>query len=497
MSITQAMYAGASALSNMSEAITVIGNNLSNSNTIAFKSSSASFQDVLIQTVGNGGGAAGSTTQVGTGMGLAGVTQDMTQGSFAPSASVTDMSINGNGFFKVRDPTGAIGSDPGASGEDMFYTRAGNFTQDSKGHLVNPGGLILQGYKIDDQGNTNLTGTSDITLPGPNDMLSPQATTKVVVNANLDPSVQIFSNPPPTINPNDPSTYSFSTSVRVFDSFGVGHNMSIQFQRVSETNWNWQAAVQKNDLDPAQGGVDRDTSLIALPSDPNVPSPTGATYTAGVLQFDSNGRLAEEGSTPLLVQFAGGANPQDILIDFGQATDPMGDSTNDFSKKQTTDLKYDPTLVTTAKSDVVTSAIGSTTSVSGGFATTKLDQDGYTTGNISKISIDATGVITGSYTNSQSKRLYRVGLVNFADQGNLSQKGGNLFAETSASGQPLPGTPKDGGFGSVVSNSLEQSNVDLSGQFVQMIATQRGFQANSRVVTVVDSMLEELLSLKR
>ncbi|MEO5364178.1 MAG: flagellar hook protein FlgE [Magnetococcus sp. DMHC-8] len=484
MSITQAMYAGASALTNLSESITVIGNNLANSNTTAFKSSAASFEDVLIQTVGNSG--AGRATQVGTGMGLAGVQQNMTQGSFAPSVNVTDMSIDGNGFFKVRDPTGTVATSSTAQ-QDMFYTRAGSFKQDRSGHLVNASGLILQGRKVNDQGGLDTIG--DITLPGPIDKLNAQATTLVTAHVNLDTSTQLI-DPGTTWLADDPSTYNFSTSVRVFDSLGFGHSMDLQFRKESDTTWQWQAVLPAGEL---ANGTPGDTTKQIL----SFGSPlAGAPYEVGKLVFDDHGRLSMEGSAPMEVTFSQGATPQQILVDFGQAVGTNGDATNDYTKDRLSDPLYAARL-SAVKADTSTSSDSGTTSVFGGFSTTKLDQNGYSTGTISKISIDPTGVISGSYTNSQTKKLYQIGLVEFADPAALEQKGGNLFAETISSGQPLPGLPKDSGFGSIVSNALEQSNVDMSGEFVRMIATQRGFQANSRIVSVVDGMMEELLSLKR
>ncbi|MEO5338973.1 MAG: flagellar hook-basal body complex protein [Magnetococcus sp. MYC-9] len=606
MSITQAMYAGASALTNFSESITVIGNNLANSNTTAFKSSSASFEDVLIQTVGNSGAG---NTQVGTGTGLAGVRQDMSQGSFAPSASVTDLSIDGRGFFKVRN-TNTSTSSAGAADSGIFYTRAGSFRKDKDGDLVTTGSMVLQGYKLDADGGHSAQMV-DVNLAG-FDRTPPAATTSVTAYVNLDSSVQPV-NQNTKYDPNQPSTYNFSTAVRVFDSQGNGHSMEVQFRRLpmntpatvmgsggttpqqigvdlevdgavtltftpvnatgtdqsfstvvdvkqghnaialnglevqqgatnipdlaaglvsgalykvkvepldaankvtrvsgddgrdeittgadNDSTWEWHAVVNQQELEGSRTG--EAAKLKALDLDaatPPMSKPAGASYTVGQLKFNKSGLLELEGSTPVTVQFKG-SEKQQILFDFGKAVNGFGDSSNDFTKVKSTDLLYNTgSIAPTAAGDTGGDVGSGSVQVAGGFSTTKLDQDGYPIGTIDKISIDATGVVSGSYTNSQIKKLFQIGLVDFPDEAALDQKGGNLFAETKASGQPLEGTPKSGRLGGIVAFALEQSNVDMSGEFVRMIATQRGFQANSRIVTVVDGMMEELLSLKR
>lgn len=705
MSIMQAMYAGASALTNFSESITVIGNNLANSNTTAFKSSSASFEDVLVQTVGNS--AVGAATQVGTGMGISGVQQNMTQGSFAPTTNVTDLSINGRGFFKVRSKDESSKLDNSGNPMDIFYTRAGEFRKDKTGALVNPASLILQGWELDSSGRHG-SSVTDVNI-AKHLTAQPVATTLVTVGANLDSTAEAI--PVDTVyDPNDPSTYNFSTAVRVFDSRGAGHNLEIQFRKLpmgtpatvvggmgvtstrislgsitengggsqtipinglafakqsvamtftpivggvsgtpivtdsftverdsasvdtsqlavngqalsltentvygvsytttrqeigldlskeanvslkltpvnggdaitvdpvnlpvghssidlrtgltvngsalqlakgtrytigyttdpvdtpatattplvrmvrsisgddtraeilgaaSDNAWEWHAAIKTDELDPTQRATGTNGVPVLTALTTATAAPSGSGYTAGQLQFDSRGRLLKEGSTPLSIKFRGiktdgesevAPKAQEILFDFGAAVGANGDSTNDFARKTLEDVVYDSTLSKLVEESNSSTAGTGTVQVAGGFATTKLEQNGFPLGSLDKINIDASGTIVGSYTNSQTKKLFQLVLVDFADESALEQKGGNLFAQTRASGEALPGEPESGRLGSVVAYSLEQSNVDMSGEFVRMITTQRGFQANSRIVTVVDGMMEELLSLKR
>ncbi|MBF0340882.1 MAG: flagellar hook protein FlgE [Magnetococcales bacterium] len=483
MSIMQAMYSGSSALINFGEAMTVIGNNLANANTTGFKASTSAFEDVLIQSVGTTG--AGGQKQVGTGVGLADITQNMSQGAFVSTSNVTDLSIDGKGFFEVRDPALSAKLDTAGRPMDIFYTRAGSFKKDVKGDLVNASGLVLQGWELDADGNQKAGGLSGINLAGANNA-DPLSTSKASIGVNLD-SNTVAKSAETVYSPTDPTTYDFSTSVRVYDSRGKGHNVEIQFRKQSTTDdntWEWHAVT-----DEAGDGTLKAVDLTAA----NVKAaPTGAGYTAGQLKFNTLGKLEAEGSTPLTFHFSG-AEPQEILFDFGDALGAKADSTNDYSKA-TLDLLYGAGKLTDDKNN--TGGEGCI-QVSSGFATLRLSQDGYPSGFLDKLAVNQDGILSGYYTNGQTKALYQVALVDFNDELALEQAGSNLYKETVNSGLPRVGTAQSGRLGGILSNSLEQSNVDMSAEFVRMITTQRGFQANSRIVSVTDGMLEELISLKR
>jgi flagellar hook protein FlgE len=123
--------------------------------------------------------------------------------------------------------------------------------------------------------------------------------------------------------------------------------------------------------------------------------------------------------------------------------------------------------------------------------------DGYGAGDLQSVSVDTDGVITGQYSNGQVLPLYRVALAKFQNNDGLFKVGGNLWRETRLSGDPITGTPGSNGTGNISANSLEQSNVDIANEFVKMITTQRGFQANSKIITVTDQMLADLINIKR
>ncbi|MBF0418003.1 MAG: flagellar hook protein FlgE [Magnetococcales bacterium] len=423
MSILQAMYSGSSALINFGEAMTVIGNNLANANTTAFKGSTSSFQDVLIQTVGTNG--VGSMNQVGTGVGLADIQQNMKAGSTVSTANVTDMSIDGRGFFKVRDNALSSKLNTLALPMDTFYTRAGAFEKNKDGYLITSGGgLRLQGWKLDANGNhlvSGEAGVQDILLPTADENLC-QATSNVTLPVNLD----------------DRSTASlpFHTSVRVYDSKGNPHSLRMAFDRTANANeWSWTA--QEQDMSTGD--------LLGTPT------------TANTLKFDSTGHYLS--GSPVSLEFTlsnGATTPLNLAFDLSGSTQVASES-----------------------------------------STGNWTADGYSPGNLDTLAVDRDGIVSGLYTNGQTRKMYQIALVDFSNENALEQVGANLYKPTVQSGQPMIGIPQSSRLGSIASNSLEQSNVDISNEFIRMITTQRGFQANSRIVSVSDSMLEELISLKR
>ncbi|MEM4450619.1 MAG: flagellar hook-basal body complex protein, partial [Nitrososphaerota archaeon] len=131
------------------------------------------------------------------------------------------------------------------------------------------------------------------------------------------------------------------------------------------------------------------------------------------------------------------------------------------------------------------------------FSTLYQYQDGYATGFLEEITIGTDGVVYGHYTNGQTRELYQIVLANFVNPSGLIKRGGNLYEQSPYSGEPLVGLPGSAGLGSIVPNSLEQSNVDLAEEFTKIIIYQRAFQANARVVTTTDDMLGEVVNLRR
>ncbi|MBF0142484.1 MAG: flagellar hook protein FlgE [Magnetococcales bacterium] len=511
MSIMQAMQAGSSALSHFGDAMTVVGNNLANANTTAFKGSRTTFEDVLIQTVGTSGTRA--STQIGTGVTLSSVDQDLNQGSFNSTVNVTDLAIDGKGFFQVRDKENFKGN---GADDDMYYTRAGNFKQDKNGDLVISGGLILQGNALKSDGSLESAKVVDVNLGQLKyQQIDPQATGLVDIGILLSSEDPVITDPlHDTYDANDSSSYNFVTTIRVYDNFGTGHNIQLQFKKlapdtaanppIGNNTWEWHVVVPTDELDPEHQGTGLFTAVDQTPGNVQTAPTAGdgaAGYTVGRLEFDGSGRLVTEGSTPIEFNFKANAtgnkpDAQEVLFNFGDAIGALGDSTNDFHKTAT-QLAYDASKASVAEEALTNTGRDGSVQVAGNSTTLKLTQDGFPPGSLDSLSVNQDGKVIGIYTNGQSRPLYQVLLVDFDNEAALEQVGANLFSETFQSGVPRAGAPQTGRRGSVLSFTLEQSNVDMSAEFVRMITMQRGFQANSRIVTVTDGMLEELISLKR
>jgi len=245
-------------------------------------------------------------------------------------------------------------------------------------------------------------------------------------------------------------TANYSTSLSVYDSLGNQHTLSIYFRKTSETEntaaWEWFAYVPEGDTASGEAEV----------------------QARGLLSFTNAGVLLTQSETEYLTDsngfdFGGGAvGGQEIDIDFG-----------------------------------FISGTNVTTQFRAPSSTIFQTQDGYGSGFLQDVAVDPDGVVTGNYSNGQVLYLARVALANFTNPWGLSREGGNNYAETRSSGQPITTTPGSSGTGNISPNSLEQSNVDLSREFVAMIIQQRGFQANSKIITTTDQMLSELINLKR
>jgi flagellar hook protein FlgE len=407
------LYAGISGLSANATAMTVIGDNIANVNTTAFKSNRSHFANILSSSLG--GDAA--TAAVGRGVEFWGVNAQWTQGSLENSSSATDLAINGKGFFMVQDTSGS-----------NFYTRAGNFTFDKEGYLVNPDGLQLQGYQIDTNGN--IGSISDIYIPGER-VSPPAATTEFNFDINLSASAV------------QGDTY--TTAQTVYDSLGNAIPLTFTFTR--------QAAAQ--------------------------------TWTV-------TGSIPASAGTG--VSFGGNASMNIVFDDTGTMTSPAANVTTALTLTNGADT---PLSMTWAFEDANGNSYGDVTGYASASGTTFQYQDGYPAGMLRGISVDESGVVTATYSNGEMTPLFQLALVDFPSYDGLTKMGKNLYAESLASGQALLGVAGTGRLGNVAPSSLEMSNVDLAEEFVKMITTQRAFQANSKVITSSDEILQELINIKR
>lgn len=314
-----------------------------------------------------------------------------------------------------------------------FYTRAGQFVLDNQGFVTTPSGLRLQGYPADATGALRSTAVGDLQVG--DRTAPPSATTSIDIALNLDPNQEVIADP---FDPADPATTSnYSTSVTLYDSLGNAIQAEIYYRKTADNQWEYHVLADGGQLDGGTPG-----ELTALSS--------------GSLDFDVDGNLVDHNQGPVTFNPLGAAPGQDLELRFEGSTQHAGDST----------LR-------------------------------RLRQDGYAAGDIRGIQIQADGTILGVFSNGEEMALGQVVLAQFDSPEGLQRQGGNLWARTPDSGDPRLDAAGVGGRGSIVAGALESSNVDLSHEFVKMIAAQRGYQASSKTVSTGDQMLQEVMNLKR
>lgn len=460
----RSMFSGVSGLRAHQTRMDVIGNNVANVNTVGFKSGRVTFGEIFSQTL-KGAGAPDASTgrggtnpmQVGLGIGVNGVDTIMTRGSLQRTDNPTDLSIEGDGFFVLKSGTGTYN-----------FTRAGNFGVDKLGNLVSGSGLNVQGWQVYTP-NSDGTYTFDTEKPieainlysdahnGNKRVIAAKATANAILAGNLDSSKAPMSGSTDlTTKPaTPPATPQFSVPMTVYDNLGNPYKINVNFSKLyvdSTTNpaspvtsWYW------NITDPS-----------------GLSSEISGTAADGVIEFDANGKiLADDASTA-------GAAPSVVNISCVPAgtvgTDPF-----------TVKLDFNKVSMFAADSSVKPTNV-----------------DGYPTGNLVTFNIGSDGIITGIYSNGQQQPLGMVALASFENPAGLQKVGDNMYIPTTNSGD-FKKAVKAGaeGVGTLNPGTLEMSNVDLSKEFTDMIVTQRGFQANSRIITTSDEMLQELVNLKR
>lgn len=553
MALLNSLFAGVSGLRNHQSMMDVIGNNIANVNTIGFKGSRVTFSDTFNQFIkagtnptDNTGGT--NTFQIGLGMKVNSIDRNWNQGTFESTGITTDLALQGPGLFVLKN-----------NGEN-FYSRAGAFIFDADGKLVSPqNGAIVQGKVANEDGvlppgnnledividknlklpavatslikwggnlqsNSDLTKTENVdqrgninsSLPGPfetqttiynefgdpytfkitytktgnpdeytidwevaddsgtalgNGTMSPiqfvdDGSGNMVMD---DPSKALFDGTNNRVNipgsnidfqfdstevtqNSATSTLSMSAdgnrepnvvtgSVTIFDSLGTSHQVTLKFTKIGDNQWTWTASV------PGTSTVDGQP-----------------VSTTGTIVFNADGTLDPGNISPNNPQLtfvpAGGANPVVLDLDFGSG----------FSG-----------VTQTSASSVVSA----------------LSQDGSASATLSNINIDQYGNVEGIFSNGNSRTLAQVMVATFANLNGLISAGDNMYSAYANSGEPRVGSLGEESGTTVQSGALEQSNVDLSEEFTKMIVSQRGFQANARVITTADNLLQEITNLIR
>ncbi|ADW18373.1 flagellar hook-basal body protein [Desulfobulbus propionicus DSM 2032] len=434
MGIQSALYSGVSGLNTNSQAMSVIGNNLANTNTLGFKGSRSIFSDLLSSNVFGSGG----TSQVGRGVGLSIVDSIYSQGTFETTSSDTDVAIEGVGFFVLKE----------AGNDTAYYSRAGAFRFDDEGYLVNPEGFRVQGKLFDPTNNSTLLPMDPTDIQVANvGLIEANPTSELTFTTNLDENSTVISSATP-IDPNNNATYNYSASSQIFDSLGESHLITVYWRLVNDATNTWEAAYT----------IDNDAATITAITDFDA-------STAGnqAMSFDNIGKAPDTN---------GDGVPDPFTTTVGPITWANGAATS------TIELSFDCTQY---DSDSI--VIGQ-------------QQNGYAAGELTNVSINSEGVVVASYSNGRQINISQLVLAKFQNPGGLKLAGANRYIAPAEAGTIRVGLPGPE-LGKLFTNSLEQSNVDMGQEFVKMITTQRGFQANSKIITTVDEMLSELINLKR
>ena len=406
-------------------ALSVIANNLANLNTVAYKEMSPIFGDLFYQQVGTNG--AGNPIQVGVGSSVSSIAAPFTQGSIDSTGVPTDVAIQGSGFFVVLQ-----------NGKQI-YTRAGNFSVDSKGFLVNNDGGQVLGYPAAKGVISPSQTLAPLTISG-GQVSMPQPTANMSLTMNLDASAAIS-----TATGSGTPPVSFSTPLVVYDSLGMSHVLTFNFTKSAANTWDFQVTVPAAEV-----------------GNKGAPVSVGS----GTLNFDSAGKL----TTPTA------ANP--VKLKLAGLADGAADL----------DLLWQP--YDSSGTPLVTQAAGAS-------QTSATRQDGYGGGTLLSFNIGPDGSIHGVFSNGQNTALGQLALASFPNPEGLARDGGNGYRENLSSGLPNIGAPGTAGRGTVRGGALESSNVDVATEFAGLIKAQRGYQANARVITVADEVTQEAINLKR
>lgn len=446
MSIYTALRAGVSGLTANSSALAVISDNIANVNTVGYKRNGVDFSALVnaqnSNTTYNAGGVLPLTRQ-----------QISLQGSLEQSRSTTDLAISGDGFFIVSPNNQQL-----SNGGSVLFTRAGSFTIDAQGYMVNAQGLFLQGWPVASDGSvtsspTSLSAIEPINISGVGGLAEP--TENVGLNANLNSDQADYAGAQGVYDVGDLATGTitphFESSLEIFDSLGSPRTIAFGFLKVSPNTWRVEAYSRPQSS--VTGGAG-----------------TGGILAAGVINFNTDGTVGSVTGhgTASLVQDLDAA----FTIDWAAATGA-------------------------ADQDVTLDLVSGMTQFANNYGITSVTADGVPPGDLVGLVLEGDGMLTAQFSNGRARALYQIPLATFLNPNGLKSDVGGAFRTTLESGLYNINSSNAGGAGRIVSGALEASNVDLAQEFTNLITTQRAYSASSKIITTADEMLEELLRVKR
>lgn len=426
---------GLSGLYAANKQLDVTGNNIANVATTGFKSSRAEFEDVYSATkLGSG------SKTVGNGVRLSNVSQQFGQGDVNNTGNVLDMGIQGQGFFVL--------SNDGS----LSYTRAGTFKTDKEGFITNSDGTSrLQGYGVDANGKIQNGILTDLRIDTSN--LPPSATSLVSSTINLNSTATAIT---AAFDPTDTSTFTKQFTTPVYDTQGNQHSMDQYMVKTAGNTWNVYTLIDGRNLDGS------------------APTTTGVTAPVpSTMNFDSSGKLVSVTTPP------SGTSSDLVLTGWVPGTVTNGVWAANGA----------------ASAPTITISMGNTTQFNADTARSIPTQNGYATGQITNLTIDGSGVLLANFSNNQTKPIGQLALASFTNEQGLQPVGGTSWKETFSSGIPGYDAPTTGTLGSIVSNALEESNVNLTNELVELIKAQSNYQANAKTISTQSTIMQTIIQM--
>lgn len=435
MSLFGAMSTAISGLNAQSAAFSNISNNVANSQTVGYKEVNTSFIDYLTNSTAavNDSGSVVARPAYANNV----------QGTISASTDTTALAITGQGYFPISEQNGAANGQPTFSAQQS-YTRTGDFQMDKNGFLVNSASGFLNGWAVNPS-----TGVAN------QNSMAPIQVTQTTFNPIATSTVSLAANLPATPSAGAP----ISSQINVYDSLGTVHPVSLNWTQIATGNWT--VAVTSPD-DIASSAVGSAGVQFGAAS--------GNPVTAGTI-----GNVGSTTGTVTAPAFgAGAAASFSFVTDFGSGSQTIQVGLGNFGQ-----------------TNGVTQFAGTQ------YQLGSLTQNGVPPGSFSSISMQPTGDVVVNYNNGQSRTIAQIPVVTFNNPNALQSQNGQAFTATLSSGAPTANATNTNGAGSLVTNSVESSNVDIAAEFTKLIVAQRAYSANAKMVTTADDLLQQTIDMKR
>jgi flagellar hook protein FlgE len=468
MSVLGSMFAGVSGLNAQAQRLATISENIANVSTVGYKRIDAQFSTFVTESTPLRHSPGGVNTHIEHHV--------TSQGLLQATLSETDLAISGSGFFVVNE--NAIPS----VGDSYLYTRAGSFSPDAKGYLVNSAGYYLQGWPLDDQGNLPTDNGSLISLETVN---VGQVTGKPVPTSKIDIGINLPANSTlDTLGSGTIPDAVRTSDLVVFDSLGIAQTIRLTWTHVGTNVWhltvnpgatNSIVDVLSNTgvaIDTANAGTSNANTM-------NNPSTAGANYDYLRVTFNNDGTLLDIRDPSLNVSvYNNTTQTADVIFDFSASGAAPSQTISFNFGRQNTALPHVAEGLTQYDAD---------------FFTAFINQNGVRFGSFTGVNIDRAGIVTAIFDNGQTQPLYQVPLVTFANPQGLEPRTGNTYAQTERAGEFILRQASKAGTGDIVASSVEASTVDIAEEFSNMIVTQRAYSANTRIISTANEMISELI----